>query len=98
MPPGTARRSCSTASSTDVRWRSATRGAEGVPVEGLEAGGAGFPRELGRPLGARDDQPVTQSPVTEAGIESLGELLLFYRRCEARNVTEHLRQRDHSWG
>src|SRR5580704_14288088 len=74
MPPGTLRRSCSTAISTDGT-ASTTPVPRRVPVQLLEPGAARFPREAGRPRRpGRHEVPagrVVDEAARQGGCESL---------------------------
>src|SRR5208283_4975319 len=92
MPPGTWRRSCSTARSTDGGAPSAMPSRR-VAVELLEAGTAPVPREPGGPGGARRDEPGPQRLVGQARVERLDEPAVVAGVHHEGAVPEHLGQR-----
>ena len=79
MPPGTRRRSCSTARSTDGADRSATAGCRRVAIERLEPGAAPLPRIARRPRRAGGDEATALRLVAQARVERLDEAVVIAR-------------------
>src|SRR5215472_6299083 len=92
MPPGTGRRSCSTASKTDVPSGSST-GSRRSPVERLQPVGATLPGEGLDTPEPGDDQPVPHTLVAQARVERLGQIILVARAHEQRTITENFGER-----
>src|SRR5271165_5069597 len=91
MPPGTWRRSCSTARSTDgVPSAMPTRR---IAIELLEAGTAPLPREPGGPGGPRRDEPGAQGLVRQARVERPDERAVVAGVDHEGTVPEDLGQR-----
>src|SRR5258708_13968102 len=91
MPPGTRRRSCSTARSTVGADRSATA-VRRVAIERLEARAATLPRVARAPGGAGGNEPSAQDLVAEGGIECLYQPLVVTGIDEQGAVAEHFGQ------